>query len=56
MFEKMDDLVGDMPQFEAAVNEYRQDLPKRLFWRECTAQHFDTLTGQASSGIQKPHF
>ena len=45
MYERMDDLIGDIPQFEAAVNEHRKDLPKRLFWRECTAQHFDTLTG-----------
>ena len=51
MYDRMGDLEADMPQFEAAVNEYRKDLPKRLFWRESTAQHFDTLTGEVVKAV-----
>ena len=44
----MVDMEADMAQFEAAIREHREGLPKRLFWRESTAQHFDTLSGECS--------
>lgn len=45
IYNKMVDMETDMQQFEAAVREYRDGLPQRFFWREATAQHFDTITG-----------
>lgn len=41
----MESLKQDMIQLEAAISAHRRSLPHRLFWRECTAQHFDTPSG-----------
>ena len=41
----MAEMEADMPRFEEAFNTYREALPRRIFWRESTAQHFDTTSG-----------
>lgn len=41
----MVEMEMDMPKFEEALVEHRPVLPHRLFWREATAQHFDTESG-----------
>jgi hypothetical protein len=49
----MESLKQDMIQLEAAISAHRRSLPHRLFWRECTAQHFDTPSG---ADLQPPLF
>ena len=42
----MAELQKDMIEFEAGFNSLRNKLPKRTIWRECTAQHFNTSSGE----------
>lgn len=48
--EELSELEYDTLEFEVAFNQLRDRLPKRVFWRESTAQHFDTLSGKGGRG------
>jgi len=41
----MHELEEEMLAFEDAVHRHRHTLPKRIFWRETSAQHFNTPSG-----------
>ena len=43
----MEELEYDALEFEVAFKRLRGSLPKRIFLKETTAQHFDSLTGVA---------
>ena len=45
-YNDFDELTADLPRFKESLQQHRSRLPKRLFWRESTAQHFDTPTGK----------
>jgi hypothetical protein len=49
----MYELEEEMLAFEDAVHRYRHAIPKRFFWRETSAQHFNTLSG--AFPIPLPH-
>lgn len=48
--EELAELQFDTLEFGAAFSRLRAQLPKRVFWRESTAQHFSTISGSSPAG------
>lgn len=54
MEDGMAELQRDMLRFEAGFQRLRDQLPKRMLWRESTAQHFNTTSGVVFRGSCHP--